>query len=273
LLTGDGLGQITVRVAEYSEADDQLRLFEEEGPLRATLAIRFDGASHPLARRFPALPATEEGVIDPNIELRYRRRMPQPAEESPPAQLITPDSLEPSSMGRMWNKILIEGREAEVVAALQILEPTLNNIFFLSSDFAYRAGDRAGILAEFRGIRQRVPLGSHGDGMRRLLALSLSLIRAEGGVLLVDEIDTGLHYSIMGDMWRMVVEAAKRAKVQVFATTHSLDCVRGLGWLCETHPDLRNEVSLQKIEPALGEAVAMDPEHIMTAVQQGIEVR
>ena len=57
--------------------------------------------------------------------------------------------------------------------------------------------------------------------MRRLLALSLSLIRTEQGILLVDEIDTGLHWTVMEEMWRLVVETARRSSVQVFATTHS----------------------------------------------------
>ena len=109
--------------------------------------------------------------------------------------------------------------------------------------------------------------------MRRLLALSLSLIRAESGVLLVDEIDTGLHYSVMGQMWHLVTEAARRANVQVFATTHSHDCVRGLAWLCGSFPDLKNEVSLQKIDPDLEEAVALDAEDIVLALDQGMEVR
>ena len=109
--------------------------------------------------------------------------------------------------------------------------------------------------------------------MRRLLALSLSLVQSEGGILLVDEIDTGLHYSVMGDMWSLVAETARRRDVQVLATTHSSDCVRGLAWLCENHPDLGKEVSLQKIEPDLDEAVALNAEQIVLAVNQGMEVR
>ena len=54
--------------------------------------------------------------------------------------------------------------------------------------------------------------------MWRMLGLALALANAKGGVLLVDEIDTGLHYSIMGDMWRMVGKLAATLDVQVFAT-------------------------------------------------------
>ena len=109
--------------------------------------------------------------------------------------------------------------------------------------------------------------------MRRLLALALSLVRTKGGILLIDEIDTGLHYSIMGDLWLFIIQAAQRYGVQVFATTHSWDCVRGLAWLCDNYPDLGAEVSLQKIEPRLAESVAHDAEQILIAADLGIEVR
>jgi predicted ATP-dependent endonuclease of OLD family len=109
--------------------------------------------------------------------------------------------------------------------------------------------------------------------MRRMLALSLSLARSQNGILLIDEIDTGMHYSIMGDMWLLVADAAKQHNIQVFVTTHSFDCVRGLDWLCRHHPELGSEVALHKIERDLDKAVSLDAEQIKIAVQQDIEVR
>ena len=95
----------------------------------------------------------------------------------------------------------------------------------------------------------------------------------KNGVLLIDEVDTGLHYSIMGDMWLLVVEAARQNNIQVFLTTHSLDCVRGLAWLCRNHPELGEEVSLQKIEANLNESVSLNADEIQIAVDQDLEVR
>jgi len=276
-----GFGKVTVRVVDATELEEQASLLPEppagllfavrKGPWQ--LAVRFEGAQHHSARSREAIPVTEEGVISPGWARRYRHYPHRDREDGPPVQFITPESLDSPSMSDMWDKVLIDGRESEAIKAMQILEPGLTNIFFLSGEATYRSGGRAGILAAFEGTRRRDPLGSYGEGMRRLLALSVSLIRAEGGILLVDEIDTGLHYSIMGDMWRLVTEAAKQANVQVFATTHSFDCVKGLAWLCEDYPDLGTEVSLQKVDVSLKQAVALAPEQIVMAVNQGIEVR
>ncbi|OHB68478.1 MAG: hypothetical protein A2V70_03170 [Planctomycetes bacterium RBG_13_63_9] len=285
--SGDGLGRITVRIATLAELREklpetlrQIRLFEEyqEEEFRASLAVCVESTGNARVSDFPPVPITEDGAIPTRLlprllHARYRgvvRREPHRAE---PVQFISPDSLDPRSMTEMWNTVITEGRESEVIRAMQILEPSLEGVFFLSGEAPYQYGGGAGILAAFSGIRRRDPLGSHGDGMRRLLALSLALIQSRGSVLLVDEIDTGLHYSIMGDMWRLVVEAARQSDVQVLATTHSLDCVKGLAWLCENYPELGTDVSVQKIHPGLDEAVALNAAAIVLADHQNLEVR
>lgn len=109
--------------------------------------------------------------------------------------------------------------------------------------------------------------------MRRILALALAVNQVPGGILLIDEVDTGLHYSVMGDLWRSLVEAARQFDIQVFATTHSLDCINGLSWLHRNRPDLAEDVSLQSLDRRLDKAVAYEPDQIQVAVEQQIEVR
>ena len=157
------------------------------------------------------------------------------------------------------------------ITAYNIILTAFENVFFLS-DYPAR-GSHGSVLLSFSDDRGRVPLGSTGEGMKRLLALALALTQAKGGVLLVDEIDTGLHYSVLGQMWLLIVEAARKMDIQVFATTHSLDCVKGLAWLCENHSELREEVALHKIDAGLDHSVAFDAEQIAIADEQGIEVR
>jgi len=261
---------LVVEVASYDVSRRQRELFDEEGRLRSLLAVRVEGGAHPLAQQ--PLPVTEDGVLS-------LREYPHSVSAGPdqdklaPVQFIAPDSLEPSSMSDMWNRVILEGREREVTQALQILEPGVTDVVFLSGQPSLRYLRHASILVALRGSKRRVPLGSLGDGMRRLLALSLGLVQSERGVLLVDEIDTGLHYSVMGDMWRLVVEAAIRSDVQVFATTHSYDCVNGLAWLCRSFPHLAREVAVQKIDPNRFEAVTLGAERIVMAVEKGLEMR
>jgi AAA15 family ATPase/GTPase len=64
-----------------------------------------------------------------------------------------------------------------------------------------------------------------GEGMRRVLSLVLAIANAPGGVVLIDEIENGLHYSVQADVWKAIARAARDADVQVFATTHSWECI------------------------------------------------
>lgn len=55
--------------------------------------------------------------------------------------------------------------------------------------------------------------------------LILAIFTAKNGIVLVDEIDHGLHHSVHEGVWRTIYEAAKILNVQVIATTHSLECI------------------------------------------------
>jgi AAA15 family ATPase/GTPase len=112
-----------------------------------------------------------------------------------------------------------------------------------------------------------------GDGVWRILGMVLSLARAGGGMLLVDEVDTGMHHTVMTDMWRLVYAMASRLDIQVFATTHSRDCCRALAEVVrEADPELP-DVTLQRIEPDSEQSVAFSAEEIVVADERGIEVR
>src|SRR5262249_16235635 len=111
------------------------------------------------------------------------------------------------------------------------------------------------------------------DGTWRMLALAIALSRAKDGILLVDEIDTGLHYTVMADMWKLISETAKVLNVQVFATTHSYDCVHSLAAICHSDVEQNSEVTLQRIEPNKKRAVPFSESEIRIAAERLIEVR
>jgi len=68
---------------------------------------------------------------------------------------------------------------------------------------------------------QLIPLSWMGDGMLRILGIVSALAYVKDGVLLVDEIENGLHFSVMENLWRTVVQTARDLNVQVFAATHN----------------------------------------------------
>ncbi len=276
IMKADGdLGTLQFSVVHSEEPNEVgQKVVFDGGGLRTALglSIRLVHEGRRIPRLVPTLPVSENGALLIDQTSQFFR-MFRPGAEDGVVQFVSQDSLERASMAQMWDRVQRDGKEPDVVNALKILDERITSVAFLTGERPFRYGSRGGILLGFEGSQRRLPLGSNGEGMRRLLALALSLVNARNGILLIDEIDTGLHYSIMGDMWRLVAQTAQRYNIQVFATTHSFDCVRGLDWLCRKHPDLGDDVSLQKIEPELAVGVALNAEQIKIAVEQDIEVR
>lgn len=210
------------------------------------------------------LPMSADGSI-----LDYPRASRRSEYLGDPVQFLSIESFAFAAMGRAWNEMLTDGREDEIIKDMEILLPDIDSIHFLTSD----RPSSAGILVGRRGTGRRVPIGSYGDGMRRLLAFRLALVPAANGFLLIDEIDAGLHWTVMEDIWRLLVEMAERSNVQIFATTHSYDCIRGMGALVRTHPEFADRVSIHRVDPSLPQAVSLHGEQIPVAVEQEIEVR
>jgi hypothetical protein len=188
------------------------------------------------------------------------------------APLVPIAGLTGESMRSLWDEVIRRSREGIAVEALKLIEPRVNGIVFLTQE---AGGDSptAGILVGLDGSDSKVPLGSLGDGMARALMLALVMTRASGGVLLVDEIDTGLHYSLMPALWEFVLAASRQMNIQVFATTHSFDCIKGLGEVIRRSPDALDEVSVQKLSARLDHAVAFVGDTLLAALENDVELR
>ena len=89
----------------------------------------------------------------------------------------------------------------------------------------------------------------------------------------IDEAENGIHHSVQYDFWKMVMQTAKENNVQVLATTHGWDCVAGFAQAAaeadaEESALLRLERDGDKVR-----AVEYLREDLVTATEQGIEVR
>ena len=106
-----------------------------------------------------------------------------------------------------------------VLGALRIIEPRLQSIEENSSSGVPMIwGDT--------GFDELVPLSAMGEGLARAARLFIALIHIQGGIVMVDEIENGFHHSVVPRVWEAIDEMSRNFGVQVFATTHSRECVR-----------------------------------------------
>ena len=109
--------------------------------------------------------------------------------------------------------------DADTLEALTILEPRVQRIEVLSEITG------PSIYLDV-GLEALVPLAVCGEGLVRLFSITVELAASRNGVLLIDEIDNGLHYSVMPRLWQLLGQLVEKHNVQIFATTHSDDMMR-----------------------------------------------
>jgi energy-coupling factor transporter ATP-binding protein EcfA2 len=242
-------------------------LFSEDDTLepRLVLSIHHSRSNEPII-----VPIAFSGAISIDF---VRRQAVKPNSGEKPVSFVRTEALDSFELQEFWDSIALTEEESNIIESLRILEPMIERIAFLSSRYYRLASSSGGIYVKLRNLESRVPLGSLGDGIRHLLTISSAVSRSSQGFVMIDEIDTGLHHSVMSDMWHVLIATAKRLDVQLFATTHSLDCVRSLAWLSSNEPNLCEGVRLHRVDEQRDRTVVYTPNEISIAAEQHVELR
>jgi len=179
---------------------------------------------------------------------------------------IEPSGPEKWEIAQLWDKISLTDEEHEVLKALRLVAPGIEGISIVSSRDST-------CIVKVKGMREPIPIRSLGDGMQRMLGIALALVNAQNGVLLIDEIENGLHYLVQEDLWRIVFQIAQRLNVQVFATTHSWDCIAAFQEAAQAEEN--EEGLLIRLEYKKGDIIAtiFDEEDLAIITRDRIEVR
>jgi hypothetical protein len=258
-------------VEEQLRADepDLLPADAYEAPPSQRLLLRIRGEPTP---EVSPLPLTSRGGLRFDI-IDSPRRVRRTNRDRPRAQYISTESLSVAELVSMWNEIVLTDAEDRVLTALRFLEPRIERLAATppSREYYYGSSSRGGFKVKLRDTSQPIPIGSLGDGTWRMLAMAVSMIRARGSILLVDEIDTGLHYSVMEDIWKLISATSRQFNVQVFATTHSQDCVQSLAAICG--PSNNHNTTIQRVEAGKTKSVPFNEAEIRVAANKRIEMR
>ena len=209
-----------------------------------------------------------------------RRTQPRLFEdgESPPAieyEFLGPGLVSNSDLARLWDGVALTDDEERAVSALQLVfGAEVERVAVVGDDtmsFPGRPGRR--VVVRLTGESRPVPLRSLGDGAFRLFCVALALAKSRSGFLLIDEAENGIHYSLQREFWNMVIRTAHDNDVQVFATTHSSDCIRGFAQAAIEFEE--DEGVLVRLSRQYGDlrAVEYPEEELIIAAEQGIEVR
>lgn len=110
------------------------------------------------------------------------------------------------------------GKAGIAVDALKIVEPRLKGLSVIPLH-------GLPIIHADVGLGKKIPVPLVGEGMARLLSIVLAIAATPGGIVMVDEIENGLYFKTMPEIWEVIAKTAIANNVQVFATTHSHEMI------------------------------------------------
>lgn len=205
-----------------------------------------------------------------------------------PASYVPTQFLSLDFLAFLWDGILFTPHADEVKNALKILDDDFEDIGFVKTSDEFRMeskiklsrlssrSDRTAVI-KLKTSKTSIPLSSMGDGMLRVLQLALTIFPAKGGILLIDEFENGLHWSVQEKIWDMIFKLSKDLNIQVFATTHSDDAVKAFSKVASASPEegvlikLLRKTSDSGLDQTI--SVVYDEETLETATQAEVDVR
>ena len=187
-------------------------------------------------------------------------------------QFVSTDNMPNRKLAALWDLTSLTDLEDEVISALKLIDDRVSGVAFVGDVSQGRSGENRIPLVKLKGIDEPLPLRSMGDGMTRLFHIAVALVNAQNGLLLIDEFENGLHWSVQPKVWDIVFQLAERLNVQVFATTHSRDCIEGFDIAWNSYPDLGAFFRLDAKDKSI-KATEYTSETLSDAIEMDVEVR
>lgn len=172
-----------------------------------------------------------------------------------------------SSLSGLWDKIALSPAEEDVIS---IVNSALNQNIERLSIFDTT------IKVRLKGDDKPKNIESLGEGVRRILMLSLAIVSSRNGLLLIDEIETHLHHSVIRTLWKIIFEYAVKWNIQVVATTHSQDAIRELFYEAaanEKYQDISQVLRLQIGRSGKHEVIQYPYEELEFMMSTNLEIR
>lgn len=123
------------------------------------------------------------------------------------------------------------------------------------------------------GLSRALPISQVGQGMYRLVEVFSEIIGSEAQVAFIDEIENGIHHSSLIDLWSGIADAASRFDVQIFATTHSHECIEAAHQAYQLLPTYDFAIVQLFRETGGVQGRVLSQEQIAAAITGNIELR
>jgi len=207
---------------------------------------------------------TSEVLINPENETQASQNIASDYKELIVARFLS-SRLSLNVDSSNYGQIVQNKDEEKIFDLMRIIEPRLIDIQLVGNEFLVNLGGET-----------RLPINVMGDGFLKIFNLILDIHYSKNGILIVDELDNGIHYSVMPLLWKAIDEACSRLNVQLFASTHSLDLIKGLVSAFEDESRMHDNIAAYKLIRRPNDEIASvryTIRELSYSVNQNIEMR
>jgi hypothetical protein len=195
----------------------------------------------------------------------------------PPHQttsILPTKALPPGTISELFNQIapLNPENEDKLQDLLRnSIEPRLKRL-----RYAKPKGTKTHLVYADLGGGSMLPFTQLGQAFSRVLEIYCEIFANQPKIILIDEIENGLYYEGMEDFWKGLFAVLKDQDVQLFATTHSRECMEA----AHRAAALRDEYPLRFLrldrrvdDPEKIVATTFGQDEMQTAMDSKIEMR
>lgn len=136
-----------------------------------------------------------------------------------------------------FSTLVKHNRKAFVTNALHDFDPSIESVEALPD----------GLYLKIVGLKELLPISMAGDGVRRMINILSTIASEDYNIVFIDEIDNGMHYSAHKLMWKTILRFIQVHDIQLFVTTHNLDCLMGLENAMYESKDLQNLTNVYNV--------------------------
>lgn len=178
------------------------------------------------------------------------------------------DNNKEATVLAQFSEIVKKKKSKIVLNALQKIDPNIEDIQPLPD----------GLYFAYKGIDELIPCNLAGDGIRKVLNIITIIADMPDSIVLIDEIENGLHYSAHKQLWESILHIANEFNVQLFITSHSIDTLRSLNEIMENikYENYQDDLSIYTLSHTANagiKAYRYSAQGLNTAIETNTEIR
>jgi AAA15 family ATPase/GTPase len=174
---------------------------------------------------------------------------------------------------KIYGQIQREDKEENLNSYIQTFEPAVEKFKILPGENSTTFEDYIP-QCKPKGNSEYINLNEFGDGLKRFITLVCSIYSCDNSYLFIDEIENGIHYTNLDKLWEIILTISKEQNVQVFATTHSKECIESYARVAKRleETDIKF-LSLYRNREKELKSITLDYQTIQDRIELGLDNR